>query len=85
MTIDLAKAARNTREHARERFKNDLDKCLADPEYTVGHPRPWTCAMVIHDGAGAQFIDANGKPVLTDLIRDPEDAAQLLFNINSNT
>lgn len=71
------------REERRERFRRDLEKFVADPDYRSEHPRPWTCVMVIHDGPGAQFLDANGKPVLGDLIRDPEDAAQLLFSINS--
>lgn len=73
------------RQARRDRFKADLAKCIADAnaDYTVEHPRPWTCEMVIHDGPGAQFFDANGKQVLQDLIRDPEDAAQLLYNINS--
>ncbi len=70
------------RDERRERFRSDLAKCVADPEYRVVSPLPWTCSMVINNGPGAQFFDANGKPILSDLIRDPEDAALLLFNIN---
>jgi hypothetical protein len=68
----------------REQFAKDLQRALADPDNRVEHPLPWTCAMVIHDGPGVQFFDANGKPVLgPDLLRDTEDAAQLLFSINA--
>ncbi len=66
----------------RERWKSDLMKALSDPDCQTAHPRPWTCTFAIYDGPGAQFFDANGKPVLSDLIRDPEDAAQLLYSIN---
>lgn len=69
----------------RERFRADLARALTQDDCHVLHPRPWTCSTVINNGPGAQFFDANGKPVLTDLIRDPEDAAQLLFSINTNT
>ncbi len=67
-------------------FKADLAKAMLSADCQTLHPRPWTCKMVIHDGPGAQFFDANDAPVLgPELLRDPEDAAQLLFNVNSGT
>jgi hypothetical protein len=67
----------------RDRFKKDMETALADPDNRRQHPRPWHAGMVVHDGPGIQLFDAGGKPVLAELIRDPEDAAQLLHCINS--
>ncbi len=70
----------------RERFKIYLDKALADPDNKfdfAGHPFPWTACMVIWDGPGVQFMDARGRPVLSDLLRDQDDAATLLDLCNT--
>jgi hypothetical protein len=80
---DETKEAIRRSDERRERFRRDLEAALAHPDNTMVHPRPWTCSMIIHDGPGAQFFDANGMPVLSDPIREPEDAAQLLHSINS--
>jgi hypothetical protein len=79
----MATKAEIRREEGRERFKHILEIAMADKDCRVEHPRPWTCQMIVHNGPRAQFFDALGKPVMTDPLYDPEDAAQLLFNINS--
>ena len=43
---------------------------------------PYTWGMVFHDGWFIQFFDALGKPCLGDDLRDPEDAAWLLTQLN---
>lgn len=70
----------------RKRYKEQLDKSLADPDNKFDfkkHPFPWTAAMVIWDGPGVQFFDANNAPVLSDLLRDQDDAAILLDLCNT--
>lgn len=67
----------------RKRFVKDMEQALADPDNRRDHPRPWTASMVVHDGPGIQLFDANGRPVLAELLRDPEDAAQLLWCVNN--
>lgn len=68
----------------RERFRRDMETAMADPDNKRSHPRPWTAILAIHDGVGVQFLDALGKPVLgPDLMRDPDDAAQLLHAVNT--
>lgn len=70
----------------RMRFKKYLDQALADPDNKFDiakHPFPWRAEMVIWDGPGVQFMDATGAPVLSDLIRDQDDAATLLDLCNT--
>src|SRR5689334_19181571 len=70
----------------RKRFATLLDKALVDPDNKFRfkeHPFPWKAVMVIWDGPGVQFVDDNGKPVLGDLLRDPDDAAILLDLCNT--
>lgn len=67
----------------RAQFKCDMEIALVDQNNRLDHPLPWTAAMVVHDGPGIQLFDANGKPVLAELLRDPQDAAQLIWSINS--
>jgi hypothetical protein len=70
----------------RQRFAEYLARALVDPDNKFdfdGHPFPWTAAMVVWDGPGVQFMDARGKPVLGDLLRDPDDAAILLDLCNT--
>lgn len=74
----------------RDRFKAYLKaylaKALVDPDNKfdfAGHPFPWTARMVVWDGPGVQFMDARGKPVLSDLLRDQDDAATLLDLCNT--
>ena len=70
----------------RKRFREDWERSLVDPDNKSKHPRPWTGCVVIHDGPGVQFIDANGNPVLgPDLMRDTDDAATILHAINGCT
>lgn len=81
-TIDRldGQAARQSQER-RDRFKAYLDKALVDPDNMFNfnaHPFPWSASMAVWDGPGVQFFDANGNPILTDLIRDQDDAATLL-------
>ena len=75
------------RSHERRRkFKRYLDKAMVDPENKfdfAAHPFPWTAAMVIWDGPGVQFFDAGGSPVLSDLLRDQDDAVTLLDLCNT--
>ena len=73
-------------EKRRREFKQYLAKALADPDNKfdfAAHPFPWTVRMVIHDGPGVQFFDAREKPVLSDLLRDQDDAATLLDLCNT--
>lgn len=78
---DLARSEKRRRD-----FKRYLDKALVDPENKFDfakHRFPWTAVMVIWDGPGVQFIDADGAPVLGDLLRDQDDAAMLLDLCNT--
>jgi hypothetical protein len=66
----------------RARAKSDLAAALADADNQIDHPRPFRAILVVHDGPGIQIFDANDRPVLTELLRDPEDAASLLYLLN---
>jgi hypothetical protein len=60
-----------------------MEAALKDPDNQIDHPRPFTIGLVVHDGPGIQIFNANGRPVLSELLRDPEDAATLLYLLNS--
>lgn len=83
--LELAEDIRRSDER-REQFKDYLAKALVDPDNRFDfdkYPFPWTAVMVVWDGPGVQFMDARGKPVLSDLIRDQDDAATLLDLCNT--
>lgn len=66
----------------RDRFREDLRTALADDDLKQDRPKPFTIGMVVHDGPGIQIFDATGRPIFAELLRDPEDAAQLLHILN---
>jgi hypothetical protein len=85
---DEVEDQRRDAEHARqrqshkERLEQMMHACMAEP--LDNHPCPWTWGTAYHDGWFFQFFDANGERVLTDSLRDPEDAALILKTINSS-
>ena len=75
-----AQDAINALRAAMERYLTDHPDEIVD--LIASHPRPWTWMATYHDGAGIQFMDAAGVPVLCGLIYDVETAADLLKTIN---
>ena len=60
-----------------------LDKAMTDAENAPREAGPFTVSAGFWDGPGFQIHDANSKPILTDLIRDPDDAATLVRTLNA--
>jgi len=73
---------RAARTRRMERSQTMFDEAMKEAPFET-RPLPWTARQVIHDGPGWQFFDADGKPVLTELLREPEDTAWLLRFVNS--
>lgn len=71
---------RERRAKRMRRMQKLFDESFA--EEFEDRPLPWTASLIIHDGPGFQFFDSAGKPVLSEPIREPEDASWLLRFVN---
>lgn len=76
-------------EASRARYRQRFNEVLAEAQFdTTGEyaarKGPFSLGVTYYDGPGIQLFDADKRPVLTDLIRDPEDAVVLLNTLNEN-
>lgn len=72
------------RERYRKKFEEVLALALANPtspDYAA-RSGPFKLGLIIHDGPGIMLYDGSGAPMLTEPLRDPEDAVVILNSLN---
>lgn len=77
-----------TAEESRQAYKASFDRVFAEAQASksddyAARVGPFTLLVTYYDGPGIQIYDGAKRPVLTELIRDPEDAIVLLNTLNS--
>ena len=75
-------------EASRARYRQRFNEVLAEAQFDItggyaARKGPFSLGVTYHDGPGIQILDGEKRPVLTELIRDPEDAVVLLNTLNA--
>lgn len=65
-----------------KRWEDIIKNCLPDSDYNPKCNGPFTWSVSYWDGTFVAILDENNKPLLTNGIRDPEDAAALVNLLN---